>query len=265
MRRPLRFATFLAPNIFPVYQAIADYVGEQLGVAVELAVGTSFDDFAADRIDVGFICGLPYVQLMRQNPPPVDLIAAPTVQGRRYQGRPIYFSDVVVPKDSDVQRFGDLRGCTWAYNDPDSHSGYNVVRHRLVEIGRPHDFFGRVVQSGFHQRSLRMVIAGEADATAIDSQVLAVELRDHPELAAQIRLVDSIGPSTIQPVVASHRLSPELQADIRSALLAIGDDPIARQRLDLGLFQRFATISDSDYDNIRRMLAAVEKVGMPSW
>ena len=44
-------------------------------------------------------------------------------------------------------------------------------------------FFARVVEAGFHQRAIRLVAAGVVDAAAIDSQVLAVELRDHPELA----------------------------------------------------------------------------------
>ena len=32
-------------------------------------------------------CGLPYVKLARQPSPPVELLAAPVLQGERYQGR----------------------------------------------------------------------------------------------------------------------------------------------------------------------------------
>ena len=70
----LRFATFLAPNMFGVYRFAADYVGERLGYRVELIVGSSFDQFAAGQADVGFVCGLPYVQLARQPSPPVELV-----------------------------------------------------------------------------------------------------------------------------------------------------------------------------------------------
>ena len=66
--RPLRFATFLAPSVFPVYAAICEYVGRGLGVPTELVAGRSFDQFERGEIDVGFICGLPYVQLTRQSP-----------------------------------------------------------------------------------------------------------------------------------------------------------------------------------------------------
>ena len=66
--QPIRFATFLAPNMLPVYQFIAAYVAEKLGQPTELFVGTSFDQFAAGQADVGFICGLPYI-LAPQNSP----------------------------------------------------------------------------------------------------------------------------------------------------------------------------------------------------
>jgi hypothetical protein len=51
----LRFATYLAPNVRPVYQFIADYVGEKLGRRTSLAVGTSFEQFAEGEVDFGFI------------------------------------------------------------------------------------------------------------------------------------------------------------------------------------------------------------------
>jgi hypothetical protein len=46
----LRFATFLAPNIFGVYRFVADYVGEKLGYRPELVVGSSFGQFAVERL-----------------------------------------------------------------------------------------------------------------------------------------------------------------------------------------------------------------------
>jgi ABC-type nitrate/sulfonate/bicarbonate transport system substrate-binding protein len=65
---------------------------------------------------------------MRRQPPKLTLLAAPLPAGARYGGKPIYFSDVVVRRDSPYQTFADLRGVTWGYNEPGSQSGYNVVR-----------------------------------------------------------------------------------------------------------------------------------------
>jgi phosphonate transport system substrate-binding protein len=260
-RDPLRFVTFLAPNMFDVYRFVADYVGEKLGRQTVLTVGFSFDQFAAGQADVGFICGLPYVQLARQPHSPVELLAAPLLQGERYRSKPIYFSDVIVRVDSPFHSFLDLRGRSWAYNDPDSHSGYNVTRHRLVKIGETDGFFGRVVEAGSHQRSIRMVCAGEVDAAAIDSQVLAIELRDHPDLSKCLRVVDVLGPAGIQPVVAANRLPHNLKAEVTDVLLAMGDDPVARAELAYGLVERFVPVDDGNYADVRKMLAAAEETG----
>jgi phosphonate transport system substrate-binding protein len=260
-RRAIRFATYLAPNMYPVYQCVADYAGRQLGCRTELAVGESFAAFAAGKIDVGFICGLPYVQLTRSSPAPVELLAAPVLQGERYRDLPIYFSDVIVQRDSPYHVFADLRGCRWAYNDPNSHSGYNITRYTLVRLGETHGFFGRVIEAGFHQEALRMVADGRVDASAIDSQVLAIELRDHPDLAGRVRIIETLGPATIQPVVAARHVPATLQDDLRTVLCAIGADPASRDALDHGFVARFVPITDADYDDIRTMVAAAEEAG----
>jgi phosphonate transport system substrate-binding protein len=254
----IRFATYLAPNMYPVYQRVADFVGRQLRRPVELVVGESFAAFARGEVDVGFICGLPYVALMRDNPPPIEVLAAPVLQGERYRDLPVYFSDVIVRHESAYRAFADLRGCAWAYNDPDSHSGYNITRYTLVRMGETNGFFGQVAAAGFHQDALRMVADGRVDASAIDSQVLAIELRDHPELAARVRIIDALGPATIQPVVAARHVSPALKDSIRAAICAIADDPQARATLDRGFVARFEPIADAAYDDIRAMVAAAE-------
>jgi phosphonate transport system substrate-binding protein len=262
MGRPVRFGTFLAPNMYSVYQAIVASIGRQLGCATELVVGSSFEQFEAGALDAGFICGLPYVELARRNPSPVELLAAPVLVGERYGGRPIYFSDVIVRRERSFRSFTDLRGCSWAYNDAWSQSGYNVVRYRLKEMGVTGEYFSRVIETGWHQESIRQVCAGRIDASAIDSQVLAVELRNHPELAAQIRIIDTLGPSTIQPVVAGRHLAVDLKAGIRSALLQIGNDPATRTELAAGFIDCFVAIANSSYDDIRAMWLATEETGL---
>src|SRR5262245_15536751 len=177
--RPLRFATYLAPNLLPVYGFIVRYIGDRLGCLTELVVGSSYDRLGVDG-EVAFVCGLPYVELVRRAGPVVEPLAAPLLKGRRYGGRPVYFSDVVVRRDSPYRTFADLRGRSWAYNEPCSHSGYGVTRYRLVLMGETRGFFGKVVEAGFHESSLRMVCSGEVDGSAIDSHVLALFRRDFP-------------------------------------------------------------------------------------
>jgi ABC-type phosphate/phosphonate transport system substrate-binding protein len=260
---PLRFATFLAPNMLPVYRFLADRISDRLGRRVELVVGRSFAQFERGEADLGVICGLPYVWLADRRPPPVEPLAAPVLAGARYGDRPVYYSDVIVRHDSPIICLEERRGRSWAYNEPTSHSGCTVTLYSLIRMGARPGFFARVVEAGFHQRAIRLVHTGAVDAAAIDSQVLAVELRDHPQLADRLRVVGSFGPSTIQPVVAASRLPDQLKDEVRELLVELGDDPSARPTLDHGFIDRFSLIDDAAYDDIRAMLATIQAAGWP--
>jgi ABC-type phosphate/phosphonate transport system substrate-binding protein len=121
-----------------------------------------------------------------------------------------------------------------------------------------------VVEAGFHQRAIRMVHSGSVDAAAIDSQVLAIELRDHPRLADGLRVIGAFGPSTIQPVVAASRLPDRLKDQVREVLVGLAGDPAARPVLAYGLVDRFTPVGDGAYDDIRAMLATIEAAGWTS-
>jgi phosphonate transport system substrate-binding protein len=253
LHRPLRFATYLAPNFRPVYEFVARYVGDRLGCTTELIVGDSYARIGDG--DVAFLCGLPYVRLAEQPQPPIELLAAPVLQGARYGGRPVYFSDVIVRRDSRFHTFANLRGERWAYDEPNSHSGFGVVRYHLARLGETSSYFSRVIKTGWHERSIRLVAAGTVDASAIDSQVLAVTLREHPYLARRLRVIDVLGPSTIQPVVAARRLPERLKAQLRSLLLEMHQSRASRAVFAHGCLEKFVAIKDHDYDDIRAMLS----------
>jgi phosphonate transport system substrate-binding protein len=246
----------------PLYAFLADHLAERLGRRAEFTVATSYERCAHDVDDVCFVCSVPFLLLADAGRMAMEAVAAPVLIGDRYGGRPIYFSDVVVHADSRFERFADLRGATWAYNEPFSHSGYMVVWHHLLSIGEGAGFFGRMVEAGFHSESLRMVAEGTVDAAAIDSQVLAIELRDKPGLARHVRTIEAMGPSTIQPVVVSaSRLTAKERRSIVAALVGIGDDPRARPLMDAAFVARFVAMDANGYDDIRGMLRRVEGAG----
>lgn len=257
----LRFGTFLAPNIMPVYEVVTEEVGRRLGIPTELVVETDYESCKRDENEVCFVCSLPYVMFEREGISPAEPVAAPVLVGDRYSGRPVYFSDVIVHRDSPFRTFEDLRGRSWSYNEPLSHSGYGITRYHLVRLGETDGFFGQVIEAGFHEESIRMVATKEVDASAIDSQVLAVALRDDLELRDTLRVIEALGPSTIQPVAVSKRVPTDLRERIRRVLLALGDEPSCRERLDVGMVDRFVAVDASSYDDIRMMVDACEAVG----
>lgn len=257
----IRFATFLSPIMYATYEHIARYVGERMGCPTSFSVGQAFEEFTEGQIDVAFICGLPYVRMTRWPSCPVELLAAPVLQGERYWHKPVYYSDVIVGSDSPYICFDDLGGCVWAYNERTSHSGCNVVCYSLLERGKAPDYFGKTIKSGAHLRSLEMVLVGQADATAIDSHVLDVLHARDEHIAARLRAIDMLGPSSIPPIVVSKRVDQQLKREIQEALVTMHLD--AASALHEGLIERFVIVADEDYDDLRGMLDRVEGVEFP--
>jgi len=182
--------------------------------ASSLVSGRDWRELASGDIDAAFVCSPPLVWLEGA----VEAIAAPVLTDDRFGGEPLYSSEVVVRAESRFRSLGDLAGARWAVNEPSSWSGYWVTLARVGEWS----YFGQVVEAGSHHRALRLVAEGAVDGSAIDCQVLAMELRQRPELADRIRVVASLGPSPIQPVVVRSSLAAGLRSDLCERLLSLG-------------------------------------------
>ncbi len=232
--------SILSPLYSEDYRGIAAHLGDRLGEPVEYREDVDWRERQRMLLEgsahLGFLCGLPYTREARR----LSLLAAPVFKGPRYEDRPIYYSDVVVRADSPYRSFADLRGARLAYNEPGSQSGHNIVKFQLALLGQTEAFFGKVVESGAHAESVELIRRGEVDASAIDSTVL--ERMDQTGL----RIVGVLGPSPIQPIVASHAVPAATCERLRTILLAMEFPPDSP-------FRRLAEVHDSDYDEIRRM------------
>lgn len=252
--------TFLAPNMKAVYRALLDHASRALNLTIDLITGSDYAQ-AADA-ELCFICGLPYV--LRSPPrhaPIMEPLVAPVLNDPRCAGRPVYYSDVIVRRNSDLHTFDDLRGCRWAFNEPESQSGCGITLYTLLQRGVTPGFFGEVIEAGFHQRAISMVIAGDVDAAAIDWQVLAVERRNNPALYGALRVIDSFGPSSIQPLTAARRLDPALKDDLRAVLSDPATASALHEPFARGLIAHFVPVTDADYDDIRAMWSTCEQAG----
>jgi phosphonate transport system substrate-binding protein len=137
-----------------------------------------------------------------------------------------------------------------------------VVRAHLAALGIRHGFFGEVVESGAHSVSLEMILDGRVDGAAIDSTVLEWLLSQRPELARQIRVVETIGPSPIPPWVISKDVPEKRRRELRTLLLDMHRGDFGRDILDRGWLRRFAAAQDSDYDPIRAMSRKAAEVSL---
>lgn len=260
----LRITSCMADNAEATCRAITTYLGHKLAIATEFVDCIPWQErerqLDEGRIHVCWICGLPYVWKADAADSVVEACVAPVMAAQRYANRPVYYSDIVVRRDSTYQRFADLRGASWAYNEANSHSGFNVVRHHLATLGETGGYFSRAVESGAHQTSLEMIADARIDASAVDSTVLEAELERRPRLRDEIRVIGTLGPSPMPPWVLLKTLAPEIRAGIRDTLLTMHADPAGARILAQWGIAHFAAVDDAAYHPIRRMAQQADGV-----
>jgi phosphonate transport system substrate-binding protein len=254
----LTLASCHAPALDLTVQALAEYIAVRLACRVEVIDTIEWEEryrrLDTGEIDLAWICGAPYVRRMATIKPPIELLAAPVWRGERYQDQPIYFSDVVVQRNSGFCNFADLRASIWVYNEVGSLSGYAIMQAHLAEHAEMENFFAATVQSGAHRQSIQMILAGQADVAAIDSVVLEQLLHIQPEIAQQLRTVAILGPNPSMPWVVGTHMPQAVRHQLRQLLITMHEDATGQAVLAQTPVTRFATVTDQAYDPIRTLL-----------
>lgn len=263
----LRFSSCQAEIADEFCKRLAEFIGEKLSIPTEFIGDIPWQErerlLDRGEIQVCWICGLPYVRKKYDTEHGVRLLAASVMRHPRYGAQPVYYSDVIVRADSSLHSFEDLRGKSWAYNETGSHSGYNLVRYHLATTGFGADYFGRLVESGSHESSLRMLLDQGIDAAAIDSTVLEMEFTKNPSLAGSVRTITILGPSPSPPWVVHDTVPRTIQSALRREFLSMHNDSRGRQILNSAGMLRFADVSDGEYDPIREMDRVAATVPWP--
>jgi phosphonate transport system substrate-binding protein len=245
----LTLITYLSPSLpEELFRHIADRIRNATGVPTHLLFETRIsgplegDDepFSSGVADVGFVCAPSFRWLRLRGI--VELLPVAVPSDPRAKGRPVYFSDVIVPAASAARSLDDLASAEWTCNDSHSLSGFFSVRERL---GRMDGAQPRFRFSGSHLQSIALVADGLAEAAAIDSNVLRLELAKRPALGSRLRIVDAWGPRPMQPTLVRAALEPRLRHAIAAALLSLG-----RSELEPFGFAGFAHADEEAYVNV---------------
>ena len=256
-------AAFVSQEGISAFRQLAQWLSKKSGTHIEFIDGLGYEAInkmlESGAVDMGFVCGYPYVLLKDRPHPTIELLVAPIPSAPRYNGKAKYYSDLIVQKDSPYRRLEDLRGKTFVYNEEMSNSGYNMARYRLGTQGKAKGFFGTVMRSGAHEDSIHMVASGKADASYVDSLVLDYERATGVSDASRVRVIESVGPAGIVPAVISLRVPPQEREKLRKILTQMNQDEEGRAILKQLCIVRFDLVADSNYDDIRKMLKAAEK------
>jgi phosphonate transport system substrate-binding protein len=170
-------------------EALEDATGLSFEVSVPTSYAATIEEMCASPENtMGFIPGLGYV--LASNRCGVDV----SFKAIRF-GWSVYWAQILVPRDSNIESIEDLEGLTWAFPDTGSTSGYMVPTLMFDEAGVTP---GERVEAGGHPQAALAVYRGEADfATTFFSPPLTPNfdwaIGDDPEIPEDI--IDTCAPN----------------------------------------------------------------------
>ena len=241
------------------YEALLVTLAEEAGQAVSLESPSDLPAFWRRRdLLLSQTCGYPYMTQLRGV---VTLVATPCYDFAGCSGSD-YSSVIVVREGAEVDVLADAVGLVAVVNDLNSNSGMNVLRHAVAPLARGGRFFGRVIQSGSHAASVRMVRQGAADVTAVDCVAWGYLAREDSGAVRGLKVLRYSVASPGLPLIAGGGVKQELVLRLRGALLR----PSARLResMEVLSISGFEYRDDADYERILQIQSEAEAAAYPA-
>lgn len=249
-QEPVRFgltAAVVRENL-DLYARWAAYLGRKIGQPVEFVQRRSYReaiDLLQDKeVDFSWICSFPYVKYKDSNL--FGLMVVP-----EFEGRPLYRSYIIVNKSDSAQTLRDLKDRVFAYEDPDSNTGYMVPRRMIANLGfDPDRFFRRTFFTYSHREQIEAVATNVADGAGVDSYVWRYLSKQEPQLTAKTKIVQRSETFGFPPLVYRLGIDDGLRVRMTNAFLSMNKDPQGRTLLSQLMLDRFIPGDPHLYDNV---------------
>jgi phosphonate transport system substrate-binding protein len=171
------------------------------------------------KAELGHLGPKAYVEASTNNYANVEPIA----QLQLANGSLGYRSCLIVHSDSDVFSPEDMAGKTFAFNDPNSTSGYLVPSaFFMMELGvDPQKYFSKVIFSGSHEASILAVANRKVEVASTNLPDLQQLTRENkvPRGGLRVIWVSKLIPN--DPIVVRKDLPAGLKAAIQESLVSM--------------------------------------------
>lgn len=245
----------IAPVLSPehslrFYRDLIDYLAVELRRKAVLLQRDSYaetnDLVRYGLCDLALVCTYSFVR--GESEFGMEVLATPVVDGATH-----YYSLIIVGSANQANSLLDLRGQRFASADIISTSGWLYPALWLKERGiAATRFFAEHLIVGSHDRSIRAVASGYADAAAVHSLVYSHMLKEDPAIARKTRIIQKSPAYGMPPLVVSPNIDPGLREELQSVLLGMNRNESGRSVLrDLDI-EEFIIPEDTLYDDIRR-------------
>ncbi|MBU8871001.1 MAG: phosphate/phosphite/phosphonate ABC transporter substrate-binding protein [Gemmatimonadales bacterium] len=234
------------------FRPLADYVQEALGYAVEIRVGTNYQDhlhaISSGAVDLAFLGPAGYVNLTK-------LFGEHPLLGKIVtNGEPVFRGHIVVAENSSLTSLKELGGKRLAFVNLFS-TMYLVPYAMLKQAGlKVEDLSGQAFLNS-HQNVALGILAGDFAAGAVKEEVfLKFTDRGLRSLVPTMEIPEHV-------FVANSRLDPELIAAASTALMNLKSTEIGVKILQSIKSSCTAVVAaeDADYDPLRDLLKYLDK------
>ena len=255
-------STEAANEVIRRWEPVLKQLEQDLGVKVKHVSASdyrgSIEALKFKKAEIGHLGPKAYVEASNNNYANVE----PIVQVQQANGSLGYRSCLIVHSDSDIFSPEDIGGKTFAFNDPNSTSGYLVPSaFFLMEMGiDPKTYFSKLTFSGSHEASIIAVANKKVDVASTNLPDLQQLVREGkvPRTALRVIWVSKLIP--LDPVVVRKDLPASLRAAIQESLATMkARSP--QTFVEGGAFLGgFAKADDSKYQIIRDLNDAAKKL-----
>lgn len=254
-------ATMLSPKkALPAYEEIVNYIGEKLNIRTKMLFTKDYSSMnelvKTKKVLAAFVCSGPYVS--QHDDWGMEIIAAPTLYGNS-----VYYSYIIVNKESGVNKFEDLKGKRFAFTDPISNTGKLVPTYELAKLNTtPELFFSDIIYSGSHDKSIEAVASNLVDGAAVDHLIWEYINKSDSAYTSKTKIIKKLGPFCIPPFVTYPDCDSTLKQNMRAILLNMHNDPKGKKILDQLYIDEFVLVQDDCYQSIREMNEWIKKTEM---
>lgn len=237
------------------FQPVADYVGEELGVEVELYTATDYsgiiEAMRSGEVDIAWFGPLSYV--LATEIAGADAVAVQVAE--EGETDPTYNSLMITQADSDIQDIQDLRGRSFSFVDPASTSGNLFPRKGFDEAGiDPDQDLAETTYAGGHDASALAAQNGTVDAGAVSSTVYRQMIDEGVMQEDDVRIVHESEPIPESPIAVRGDLPQEMKDRIQQIFVEMTPEAVGAEALGSEDAVGYVEARDSDYDVIRELV-----------
>jgi phosphonate transport system substrate-binding protein len=255
-------STESSPEVVRRWGPMLAQLGKDLGIRIKHVTATDYrgtiEALKFNKAQIGWLGPKSYVEASTDNYANVE----PVAQVQHANGSLGYRSCLIVHADSDIFSPEDIGGKTFAFNDPNSTSGYLVpMTFFLTEMGvDPKTHFSKLTFSGSHEASILAIANQKVDVASTNLPDLQQLTREGkvPRGALRVIWVSKLIPN--DPVVVRKDLPESLKQAVQESLVTMKAQHPEAFAEGGAWFGGFVPADDAKYQIIRELNATAKRL-----